>query len=465
MIPYDEPVPMASYVATELAVATVPNILNSLSLLSRHHLRALDGWESAASQALTETQRRTNDLLFGALAPAFLVDDDAADFESYLVVLEQESGVTMRDHILYVVASPGYVAGSAAELPRAEPNLLLDDPAAYLARVEARFPSTPGATVLHREAHALLQNPAALHATIVGHLRSMWETQLGPEWERQRGALHNQVNVIERRSATNPRLLDDLRMLLAPELQPDIAVQMAGMRRIVLAPSAHTGPYVTALPVGATLYLFFTAPRSMAAGLRSVRVGPEELLLRLGALADPTRLQILQLFAEQDQLTAQEIMAQLSLTQSTVSRQLRALAPYLQESRGTGAGKRYTFNPTQVNLTFRALKEALAGMPTEEDAPDEREGQPGDLRRFMNRKGLVASFPARLGDKELVLKYLAERFEPGREYSEKQVNDLLMRYIAFDDYVTVRRYLCDYGLLDRTRDGARYWRPATAAAE
>ena len=54
--------------------------------------------------------------------------------------------------------------------------------------------------------------------------------------------------------------------------------------------------------------------------------------------------------------------------------------------------------------------------------------------------------------------YLAALFQPGRMYSEKEVNQLLTRHLVANDCVTVRRDLCDFRYLQRERDGSRYWR-------
>lgn len=47
------------------------------------------------------------------------------------------------------------------------------------------------------------------------------------------------------------------------------------------------------------------------------------------------------------------------------------------------------------------------------------------------------------------------RFELSRKYTEKEVNQILKE--ANPDYVTLRRYLIDYGFLDRYNDGSSYW--------
>jgi hypothetical protein len=48
--------------------------------------------------------------------------------------------------------------------------------------------------------------------------------------------------------------------------------------------------------------------------------------------------------------------------------------------------------------------------------------------------------------------------KPERGYTEQQVNELLQQWYLDADFVLVRRSLIDAGLLQRTRDGARYWR-------
>ncbi|MFZ7103251.1 MAG: DUF2087 domain-containing protein [Peptococcaceae bacterium] len=55
-----------------------------------------------------------------------------------------------------------------------------------------------------------------------------------------------------------------------------------------------------------------------------------------------------------------------------------------------------------------------------------------------------------------VLREIADKLQGDRIYSEKEVNRILKS--VNDDYVTVRRYLIEYGYLDRKPDGSQYWR-------
>ncbi len=69
--------------------------------------------------------------------------------------------------------------------------------------------------------------------------------------------------------------------------------------------------------------------------------------------------------------------------------------------------------------------------------------------------GPLLRFPKKEKQKIIVLRQLIRRFELNRKYTEKEVNEILQR--AFHDYVTLRRYLIEYGFLDRYPDGSCYW--------
>ncbi|QJD82648.1 DUF2087 domain-containing protein [Cohnella herbarum] len=57
--------------------------------------------------------------------------------------------------------------------------------------------------------------------------------------------------------------------------------------------------------------------------------------------------------------------------------------------------------------------------------------------------------------KLIVLREVAKRFSADRIYTEKEVNEILMT--AYEDYAILRRYLIEYGFMDRENDGSRYW--------
>jgi hypothetical protein len=84
------------------------------------------------------------------------------------------------------------------------------------------------------------------------------------------------------------------------------------------------------------------------------------------------------------------------------------------------------------------------------------------LGRFV-RGGRLLSIPAARSKRLLVLDHLARLFEPGRRYTEAEVNEALRTW--HPDYAALRRYLVDEGFLRRANErdaggGSRrlYWR-------
>lgn len=83
------------------------------------------------------------------------------------------------------------------------------------------------------------------------------------------------------------------------------------------------------------------------------------------------------------------------------------------------------------------------------------------LRNFLDEKKRLTGFPAKRKMKIYALFYLAEKFEADRDYTERQINDLLLSWHTFADPATLRRELYDYHFLDRSPDGRVYRLGAT----
>lgn len=81
-----------------------------------------------------------------------------------------------------------------------------------------------------------------------------------------------------------------------------------------------------------------------------------------------------------------------------------------------------------------------------------------ELQPFLDSEGRLIALPAKQGKKQLAIAYLAEKFESGRNYTEKEVNALLEQWHTFHDPATLRRELYDRFFLNREADGSAYWR-------
>ncbi len=75
------------------------------------------------------------------------------------------------------------------------------------------------------------------------------------------------------------------------------------------------------------------------------------------------------------------------------------------------------------------------------------------LRGYL-RDGRIESMPAKQSRRLLLLSEVAQAFEPGIRYAEREVNQTLAA--LFDDFAALRRYLVDEDFLGRA-DG-EYWR-------
>jgi hypothetical protein len=88
---------------------------------------------------------------------------------------------------------------------------------------------------------------------------------------------------------------------------------------------------------------------------------------------------------------------------------------------------------------------------------------PRELRPFLDDAGRLRQWPARHKVQRMAAAFLARRFEAGRDYSEKDVNFLLMDGHTFADWALLRRCLVDWGLMAREADGSCYRLSARAA--
>ncbi|MDW2800748.1 DUF2087 domain-containing protein [Clostridium boliviensis] len=84
-----------------------------------------------------------------------------------------------------------------------------------------------------------------------------------------------------------------------------------------------------------------------------------------------------------------------------------------------------------------------------------------DISNFLDDTGKITQLSQKNRLRIEILCYLAEKFQPDRSYTEKEVNSICDEWHTFGDYFLLRRELIDNGLLCRETDGSRYWKPAS----
>ena len=88
----------------------------------------------------------------------------------------------------------------------------------------------------------------------------------------------------------------------------------------------------------------------------------------------------------------------------------------------------------------------------------EQEEMMNVVNRHLNKQGRIQNYPSKKTIRPYILAYIAEHFEKGRMYTEKEVNEIIRSLIEFQDHELVRRELFMYHFMDRKKDGSAYWR-------
>jgi DNA-binding transcriptional ArsR family regulator len=336
------------------------NAIGSLSLLDMaEDFSGLSDWVYRTTKALSPEQLRTNQLVLHD-AYVYLADTSWRSFPEWVDNLATQDATNMRNRALQA-----WLIGVSKKVDREipTPSELLADRAAYLSLVEdfLRLKGRPYDRSLWEEIHGLLNDPPTRQNLIVTHLRAMWDQILAPEWENNLSMLEETITAFVSLGLSGLTAVEALsRVVLRAQIPQESMSYLAQLDHIVFIPSAHTGPYILQLGglSDTTAHFLFGARIPEGAAVRMPALSRSELLMRLNALANDTRLRILQLLAQKGELGTPEIIAQLDLSQSAGSRHLEHLTAtgYLIARRHQGINL-YQFNPDRIDYTFKSLKE------------------------------------------------------------------------------------------------------------
>ncbi len=346
--------------ALRVSVALEPdtNILNSLLLLSHPEQRSgFADWVTRTSAALSPERAHRHQMVVEAMFGALEANLGHPSFPAYLDALERVSPETLLEQVTHVLCEKGM--GGSTPLDK---ETLLHDRQAYLTYVEQLYAEKGVKEELFKaedfiEAHALFQDPPEMKRVIVSHLRVMWEEYVRPEWERSLPMLQEAVEAFQEVDFSHKTALEALRVVTGRDMT---GIWEEWPETLTFIPSAHIGPYITRLERDGVARIIFGARLPEGTRVKSPSLSRSELLVRLSAVADDTRLQILELLTQHEELCAQDIIRLLDLSQSAASRHLRQLTAtgFLVERRNEVA-KCYRINPQRVDDTLRALKRFL----------------------------------------------------------------------------------------------------------
>lgn len=176
-----------------------------------------------------------------------------------------------------------------------------------------------------------------------------------------------------------------------------------------------------------------------------------ETILLFKCLSDTTRLQLVKALADGPKYV--ELLAEvLDRTPSTISFHLKKL-----EEAGLVIMHKeqyYAVATLRRELLDLRLMDVLCPEGERPDVQAQREQQYREkVLENLFEYGRLKTIPVQRKKRRIVLEKLAESFEPGRVYAEREVNLLIANF--HDDFCTLRRELIAEGIMERAN--GQYW--------
>lgn len=154
--------------------------------------------------------------------------------------------------------------------------------------------------------------------------------------------------------------------------------------------------------------------------------------------------------------SVEELAALLDVSASTVSHHLSRLAEIgLVSARAEGYYSVYRLETGALeSMAKRLLQEET--LPEVAKDLDRKAYDRKVLKDYLREDGTIEKLPTNRRKLDVILRYISERFDFGKIYTEKQINAVIGA--LNEDISGLRRDLISVGYLERKRDGSEYWR-------
>ncbi|MCJ7734251.1 MAG: helix-turn-helix domain-containing protein [Anaerolineales bacterium] len=345
----------------DIRIDSVQTIIHSMVLMVKSEdLSGLNPWIYETVSKLTPEQKATHDLVLIGLHYSVLPTRLWKDFPTYLAELETTDPLALRNRILdfYLAYECCKSAEKKIQATREE---LLANVDFFLEFLENRFGEESVDPEIEQKAFYLLNEPEKMKKLITSHLGFLWKEYFQAEWERVTPMLNDAVLAFEKIDFSGMSREEAAKYITGQDLSPDSwDLNSDEINQLIFIPSAHNGPYLGRFQYKNALGVIFGARLPKDTEMHAPDLSRNEITIRLSALADDVRLNILKVIAESGELRSQEIMDRLDLSQSATSRNLKQLSAtgYLVERRCSGA-KCYSLDAERVQDTMRAVEAFL----------------------------------------------------------------------------------------------------------
>ncbi len=355
---------------TEISLVMVEPALNafgSMLLISKaEDDPGIHEWVTKTRAAMSAEERSRHKLVTIGFHYSILPRVPGQTFEAYLASLESAPPSTLRERLLgaysEICITPESQKDAGGPIDWDE---ILTSASNYVGFLKHRFGEELTDDEMEARAYEYVIDPAALKQLVVEHIRWFWKNHLQTEWTRVRSMLEESARAFNQIDVSDMTRMDLIQFVTGKEVsETKWGNELLNADQLIFIPNAHIGPYMRGARVGENFYVYFGARLPEGSEVHIPELDRAEIVARLSALADDTRLNILQMIAENGQMRAQEIMEAINLSQPSVSRYLTQLTAtgYLQERRESGA-KVYILNKDRIEKTLKAVHAFLLGRP------------------------------------------------------------------------------------------------------
>ena len=356
----------------EVVLDQVHSVIHSLMLLTKlDHTSGLDTWVVQTAGNLPPEVLYRNKLVIVGFYYSIEPQQVWTSFPAYLDYLAKRDARELRDQMLHKYAQISRDCSlplEAQEPAAVDWEHVLSSSASYLVFLREHFGEGNFDEALETEAFGYLNDPSTMQELIVSHLRHMWSKYLEPEWTRVEPMLQDAVAAFRQIDLDQMSRFEAAELVTGQRLEREKWENWLDVaERVVFVPTPHIGPYLGRFQAGNACGVLFGARLPTGVDFNAPDLSRAEILVRLNALADDSRLRIVRLVSEEGELRSQEIIDQLDLSQSAASRHLKQLTAtgFLRERRCQGA-KCYRLDPERVEDTLGAIRSFLV-----RNAPDE----------------------------------------------------------------------------------------------
>jgi DNA-binding transcriptional ArsR family regulator len=360
-MPSPDTIVLPDVTTVEIRLDPVQTFINSMVLLVRgEELSGMSPWIYETAAGLSTEEMKEHELVVIGLHYAVVPTRFWKDVPTFLNHLETSDPTKLRDQVLDFYLNFNNCQ-EAEDMEEASKESLLADVEFFLKYLRYKFGEDMIIHEVEVEAFGLLNDPPKMQKTIADHLRLMWEKYFQEEWNRVQPMLADAVMAFEEIDFTQMTKDEAASYITGREVGQEFWEKTnQEANHLIFVPSAHNGPYLGGFKYKNAQGIIFGARLPKDTDIHAPDLSRNEITIRLSALADDIRLNILKSIAEEGEMRSQEIIERLDLSQSAASRHLKQLSAtgYLIERRCSGA-KCYSLNKDRVVDTMRAVEAFL----------------------------------------------------------------------------------------------------------